>query len=90
MTFPAQGGFESHSVGLPVWKPPVHSVCISNIPGRDATEVACPSHTELSSFVLAYTKDNLAHVIYPGGVGKEDWVHDLPLLIAETRIGRPK
>ncbi|HYW47796.1 MAG TPA: SCO family protein [Bryobacteraceae bacterium] len=32
-----------------------------------------------ASFVLAYSKDNLAHVIYPGGVSKDDWVHDLPL-----------
>lgn len=37
-----------------------------------------------ANFVIAYTKDNLAHVIYPGGVSKEDWVHDLPLLIAES------
>jgi protein SCO1/2 len=37
-----------------------------------------------SNFVLAYTKDNLAHVIYPGGVNRDDWVHDLPLLINET------
>jgi protein SCO1/2 len=37
-----------------------------------------------ANFVVAYTKDNLAHVIYPGGVGKDDWVHDLPLLINET------
>jgi protein SCO1/2 len=36
-----------------------------------------------ANFVLAYTKDNLAHVIYPGGVSKDDWVHDLPLLIKE-------
>jgi protein SCO1/2 len=28
-----------------------------------------------ANFVLAYTKDNLAHVIYPGGVGKDDWLH---------------
>ncbi len=27
-----------------------------------------------SAFVLAYTKDNLAHVIYPAGVKPEDWV----------------
>jgi len=38
-----------------------------------------------ANFVVAYTKDNLAHVIYPGGVGKDDWTHDLPLLIKETR-----
>lgn len=38
-----------------------------------------------ANFVLAYTKDNLAHVIYPGGVSKDDWVHDLPRLVDETR-----
>jgi protein SCO1 len=37
-----------------------------------------------ANFVLAYSKDNLAHVIYPGGVSKDDWVHDLPLLIRGT------
>src|ERR1700733_634643 len=37
-----------------------------------------------ANFVIAYTKDNLAHVIYPGGVTKDDWVHDLPLLVNET------
>jgi protein SCO1 len=43
-----------------------------------------------ANFVLAYSKDNLAHVIYPGGVSKEDWVHDLPLLIQETWIRQPE
>jgi protein SCO1 len=33
-----------------------------------------------ANFVIAYSRDNLAHFIYPGGVSKEDWVHDLPLL----------
>jgi protein SCO1/2 len=37
-----------------------------------------------ANFVIAYTKDNLAHVIYPGGVSKDDWTHDLPLLIKDT------
>jgi len=37
-----------------------------------------------SAFVLAYTKDNLAHVIYPVGLKSEDWVHDLPFLVSET------
>jgi protein SCO1/2 len=37
-----------------------------------------------ANFVVVYTKDNLAHVIYPGGVSKGDWIHDLPLLIKET------
>jgi protein SCO1 len=37
-----------------------------------------------AAFVLVYTKDNLAHVIYPVGVKEEDWVHDLPYLATET------
>jgi protein SCO1/2 len=37
-----------------------------------------------ANFVLAYSRDNRAHVIYPGGVSKDDWVHDLPLLMQET------
>jgi protein SCO1/2 len=41
-----------------------------------------------ANFVLAYSKDNLAHVIYPGGVSQEDWVHDLPLLIKESGTRR--
>ena len=37
-----------------------------------------------SAFVVAYTKDDLGHVIYPVGLSMEDWVHDLPILISET------
>jgi protein SCO1/2 len=37
-----------------------------------------------ANFVVAYTKDNRAHVIYPGGVSQADWVHDLPLLVNEV------
>lgn len=36
-----------------------------------------------SAFVLTYTKDNQAHVIYPVGMKPEDWVHDLPYLAEE-------
>ena len=42
-----------------------------------------------ANFVIAYSKDNLAHVIYPGGISKDDWVHDLPMLIKETWMRRP-
>ena len=37
-----------------------------------------------SSFIFTYTKDNLAHVVYPEGVQQEDFIHDLPLLAEET------
>jgi protein SCO1/2 len=37
-----------------------------------------------SSFILVYTKDDLAHLIYPGGMSQQDWVHDLPQLAKEA------
>jgi protein SCO1 len=37
-----------------------------------------------AAFVVAYSKDNFAHVIYPVGVKLEDWVHDLPGLATDT------
>jgi protein SCO1 len=41
-----------------------------------------------ASFVVAYTKDNLGHLIYPSGVTQKDWTHDLPRLVNETWSGR--
>jgi protein SCO1/2 len=41
-----------------------------------------------ANFVLAYTKDNLAHVIYPGGITSQDWAHDLPQLVKEAWSSR--
>src|SRR4029077_9907964 len=41
-----------------------------------------------SSFVLVYTKDNLAHLIYPGGMSQQDWALDLPLLVQEGAWSR--
>jgi protein SCO1/2 len=37
-----------------------------------------------ANFVVAYTEDNFGHIIYPGGVSEDDWIHDLPLLVKET------
>jgi len=37
-----------------------------------------------SSYVMAFTKDGLAHVIYGFGTRQADWAHDLPRLIGET------
>ena len=36
-----------------------------------------------AAFVFAFSKDNLAHLIYPGGTTEEDWAHDLPYLVNE-------
>ncbi len=37
-----------------------------------------------SSYVVAFTKDDLAHVIYGFGTRQADWAHDLPRLVSET------
>jgi protein SCO1/2 len=39
-----------------------------------------------AAFVIAYTKDNLAHVLYPMGMKEEDLAHDLPYLANETWV----
>jgi protein SCO1/2 len=41
-----------------------------------------------ASFVVAYTKDNLGHLIYPSGVTQQDWTHDLPRLVNEAWSSR--
>jgi protein SCO1/2 len=33
--------------------------------------------------IIAYTTDNLAHVLYPFGVKMSGWEHDLPILVQE-------
>jgi len=40
------------------------------------------------AFVLAYSRDNFAHILYPFGVNAEDWVHDLPYLAKENWAAR--
>ncbi len=58
----------------------------ANIPvaRKTGVQVAGVSEVGHAAFVIAYTKDNFAHVIYPDGVQQDDWVHDLPHLTRET------
>jgi protein SCO1/2 len=35
------------------------------------------------ALVLAYSTDNLAHLVYPFGMRQEDWANDLPKLVKE-------
>ncbi|MFQ6045656.1 MAG: SCO family protein [Gemmatimonadales bacterium] len=35
--------------------------------------------------VVAFTSDNLAHIVYPFGTRQVDWAHDLPILIEAYR-----
>lgn len=55
---------------------------------RSATRASGAYDLAHAAFALAYTKDNLAHVIYPVGVKEEDLAHDLPYLAKETWSAR--
>jgi protein SCO1/2 len=49
-------------------------------PGADADDDYLVGH---SSSIIAYTPDDQAHVVYPAGVRREDWIADLPRLLDE-------
>ena len=34
-----------------------------------------------AAYVIAYTKDHVAHTVYPSGMGRKEWINDLPLLV---------
>jgi len=78
--------FDRRSIGLTGTEAAIGSV--QRAAGVPVASKSGPANGNYSvahaNFVIAYSKDNLAHVIYPGGVSKEDWIHDLPLLVRET------
>ena len=78
--------FDKHFVGLTGTEAALVTVQrAAGVPVAQRTEPRSGAYSVAhANFVVAYTKDNLAHVIYPGGVGKDDWVHDLPLLVKES------
>jgi protein SCO1/2 len=78
--------FDKHFVGLTGTEAVLEAVQkAAGVPPANKTESHSGSYTVThANFVIAYTKDNLGHVIYPGGVSKDDWIHDLPLLITRT------
>jgi protein SCO1/2 len=78
--------FDKHFVGLTGTEAALEALQkAAGVPLAHKTEPGNGNYSIAhANFVVAYTKDNLAHVIYPGGVSKDDWIHDLPLLIKET------
>jgi protein SCO1 len=78
--------FDNRFIGLTGTDAAIEAVQKSaRVPPAQKTESSNMNYAVAhANFVLAYTKDNLAHVIYPGGVSRDDWAHDLPLLIKET------
>src|ERR1700693_5381389 len=78
--------FDRHFVGLTGTEAALEAAQkAAGVPSARKTEPRNANYSNAhANFVVAYTKENLAHVIYPGGVSKDDWIHDLPLLIKET------
>ena len=78
--------FDKHFIGLTGSEAALEAVQrAAGVPPAQKTELRNGNYSVAhANFAVAYTKDNLAHVIYPGGVSKDDWIHDLPLLIKET------
>ena len=79
--------FDKRFIGLTGSEAAVVAAQIAaNVPPAKKSAVRPDGSYEVghSAFVLVYTKDNLAHIIYPVGVKQEDWVHDLPYLAKET------
>jgi len=83
--------FDRHFIGLTGTGSAIEAVeRAAGVPLAVKTGLASGNYAvSHANFVLAYSKDNLAHVIYPGGISKDDWVHDLPMLIRETWMRRP-
>ncbi len=78
--------FDKRSVGLTGSEAAIDAVQrAAGVPAAQKTAAANGDYAVAhANFVLAYTNDDLAHLIYPGGVSKDDWVHDLPLLVKEN------
>ncbi|MBV8068630.1 MAG: SCO family protein [Acidobacteriaceae bacterium] len=43
-----------------------------------------PPSYDHAAFIVAYSADNLGHLIYPSGISEADWLQDLPQLAKET------
>jgi protein SCO1/2 len=83
--------FDKHFIGLTGNREAINAAQIAaNLPVAKKSAVRPGGAYEVghAAFVLAYTKDNLAHVIYPVGMKQQDWVHDLPYLAQETWVRR--
>jgi protein SCO1 len=78
--------FDKHFVGLTGSQAALEAVqkAAGVVPAHKTDASGGSYSVTHANFVVAYTKDNLAHVIYPGGVSKDDWMHDLLLLINGT------
>jgi protein SCO1/2 len=78
--------FDRHFVGLTGSEAELTAVQkAAGVPAARRTDSANANYPVAhANFVVAYTRDDRAHVIYPGGISADDWLHDLPLLVKEA------
>jgi len=55
-----------------------------SISPADKTDIGGGNYTvNHAAYVMAYSQDNLAHLVYPLGVTQETWMNDLTILVKE-------
>jgi len=83
-------GFDARFIGLTGSEAAIEAAQrATGVPPASKTALASGDYgVAHANFVLVYTKDNLAHLIYPGGITEQDWAHDLPQLLKEASWNR--
>ena len=78
--------FDKRFIGLTGSEPAIEAAQLAaGLPPAKKTGLANGDYgVAHSSIVLVYSKDNLAHLIYPDGMSQQDWAHDLPQLVKEN------
>jgi protein SCO1/2 len=78
-------GFDPAFIGLRGSEAEVNEIAVSlgmpaSVKGEPVDGSYLVGH---SAQVMAFTKDNVAHLVYPFGTRQADWAHDLPRLARE-------
>lgn len=79
--------FDKRFIGLTGSQQAIDAAQIAaNVPPAKKSAVRSDGAYEVghAAFVFAYTRDNLAHLVYPVGFTPLDWSHDLPLLASAS------
>jgi protein SCO1/2 len=78
--------FDASFIGLRGTQEEVNEIAVSlGLPASVRVETEDEGYqVGHSAYVMAFTKDNRAHVIYGFGTRQADWAHDLPKLVNET------
>ena len=78
--------FDDSFIGLRGSREQVNQISVSlGLPASQIVEDEAGGYeVGHSAYVMAFTKDGRAHVLYGFGTRQADWAHDLPKLVSET------